>query len=31
MKGYIEKGIGEYYYVKTEEGVNECKQPGIIR
>lgn len=27
MKGYIVKGIGGFYYVKTEEGVIECK-PG---
>ena len=25
MKGYIVKGIGGFYYVKTEEGVIECK------
>ena len=31
MKGYIIKGIGGFYYVKTEEGVIECKPRGIFR
>jgi len=31
MKGYIVKGIGGFYYVKTEEGVIECKPRGIFR
>ena len=31
MKGYIVKGIGGFYYVKTEEGIVECKPRGIFR
>ena len=31
MKGYIVKGIGGFYYVKTKEGVIECKPRGIFR
>ena len=31
MKGYITKGIGGFYYVKTPEGIVECKPRGIIR
>ena len=31
MKGYIVKGIGGFYYVRTEEGVIECKPRGIFR
>ena len=31
MKGYIIKGIGGFYYVKTPEGVIECKPRGIFR
>ena len=28
---YITKGIGGFYYVKTDEGVVECKAKGIFR
>ena len=31
MKGYITKGIGGFYYVKTLEGIVECKPRGIFR
>ena len=31
MKGYIIKGIGGFYYVKTEEGVIESKPRVIFR
>ena len=31
MKGYITKGIGGVYYVKTPEGIVECKPRGIFR
>ncbi len=31
MQGYIIKGIGGFYYVKTAEGVIECKPKGIFR
>jgi ribosome biogenesis GTPase len=31
MNGYIEKGIGGFYYVRTPEGVVECKPRGIFR
>ena len=31
MKGYITKGIGGFYYVKTPEGIVECKPRGIFR
>ena len=31
MNGYIVKGIGGFYYVKTSEGVVECKPRGIFR
>ncbi len=31
MKGIIIKGIGGFYYVKTEEKVYECKARGIFR
>ncbi len=31
MTGYITKGIGGFYYVKTSEGVVECKPRGIFR
>lgn len=31
MNGYIAKGIGGFYYVKTPEGVVECKPRGIFR
>ncbi|HJA25178.1 MAG TPA: ribosome small subunit-dependent GTPase A [Candidatus Fournierella merdigallinarum] len=30
-QGYITKGIGGFYYVKTEEGLLECKAKGIFR
>ena len=28
---YITKGIGGFYYVKTSEGIVECKPRGIFR
>lgn len=31
MNGYIIKGIGGFYYVKTPEGVVECKARGVFR
>lgn len=31
MKGYITAGIGGFYYVKTPEGIVECKPRGIFR
>ena len=31
MTGYITKGIGGFYYVKTSEGILECKPRGIFR
>ena len=31
MNGYIVKGIGGFYYVKTAEGIVECKPRGIFR
>ena len=31
MNGYIVKGIGGFYYVKTPDGVVECKARGIFR
>lgn len=31
MNGYIVKGIGGFYYVKTPEGILECKARGIFR
>lgn len=31
MNGYILKGVGGFYYVKTPEGVVECKARGIFR
>lgn len=31
MKGRILKGIGGFYYVKTENGIIECKPRGIFR
>lgn len=30
-KGYITKGIGGFYYVRTPDGVVECKARGIFR
>lgn len=31
MNDYIVKGIGGFYYVKTAEGIVECKPRGIFR
>lgn len=31
MTGYITKGVGGFYYVKTPQGVVECKPRGIFR
>ncbi len=31
MNGYITKGIGGFYYVKTENDIIECKAKGIFR
>ncbi len=31
MDGYITKGIGGFYYVKTADGIIECKPKGIFR
>ncbi len=31
MTGYIKKGIGGFYYVRTADGVVECKPKGIFR
>ena len=31
MKGIILKGIGGFYYVRTEDGVIECKARGKVR
>ena len=31
MNGYIVKGIGGFYYVKTPNGIVECKPRGIFR
>ena len=31
MNGYIVKGIGGFYYVKTPDGIVECKARGIFR
>ena len=31
MNGYIVKGIGGFYYIKTAEGIVECKPRGIFR
>ena len=31
MNGYIVKGIGGFYYVRTEAGIVECKPRGIFR
>lgn len=28
---YITKGIGGFYYVKTTDGIVECKARGIFR
>lgn len=31
MNGYILKGIGGFYYVRTSDGVVECKPRGLFR
>ena len=31
MQGYIVKGIGGFYYVRTDQGLVECKAKGIFR
>lgn len=31
MEGYITKGIGGFYYVRTQTGIVECKARGIFR
>ena len=31
MTHYITKGIGGFYYVKTETGIVECRARGIFR
>lgn len=31
MEGYIVKGIGGFYYVKTDAGILECKAKGVFR
>lgn len=31
MNGYILKGIGGFYYVRTPDGVVECKPRGLFR
>ena len=31
MTNYITKGIGGFYYVKTETGIVECRARGIFR
>ena len=31
MTGYITKGIGGFYYVKTDKGIVECRAKGIFR
>ena len=31
MTNYITKGIGGFYYVKTEDGIVECRARGIFR
>lgn len=31
MNGYIVKGVGGFYYVKTPDGIVECKARGIFR
>ena len=31
MEGIIIKGIGGFYYVKTQKGVFECRARGIFR
>ena len=31
MTGYITKGVGGFYYVRTDAGVQECRARGIFR
>ena len=31
MEGIIIKGIGGFYYIKTDEGIIECKARGKFR
>ena len=31
MTGYIAKGVGGFYYVRTETGLQECRARGIFR
>ncbi len=31
MTGYIKKALADFYYVKTSEGIVECKPRGIFR
>ena len=31
LEGLVRKGIGGFYYVKTPEGIVECKPRGIFR
>ena len=31
MTGYITKGVGGFYYVRTETGIRECRARGIFR
>ena len=31
MEGYITKGIGGFYYVRTQTGIVECKARGVFR
>ena len=31
LEGIITKGIGGFYYVKTERGVYECRARGLFR
>ncbi len=31
MKGIIVKGIGGFYYVKTDDGIYECKARGVFK
>ena len=31
MTPYITKGVGGFYYVRTENGIAECRARGIFR
>ena len=31
IEGIIIKGIGGFYYVKTQEGIYECRARGVFR